>query len=272
MRRDLARDGDAELAGRADRLEALARRDVRDVEAGAGERRELDVAGDHRALAHVGPAREAEPGRGPPFVHDALTYECGVLLVDDDGQAEHRGVLEGAAHEVAVRDRLAVVGDRDDSLRLHRADLGELDALEALRDGADREDTDDAGLAGASHDERDGRRVVRDGVRVRHRADGREAAGGRGARAARDRLLVLEAGLPEVRVQVHEPRGDDEARRLDDFGALGGDLLVHLRDHAVLQQDVERLVEVARGVDDAPAPEEDRLAAHSSSPLAPMRR
>ena len=51
---------------------------------------------------------------------------------------------------------------------------------------------------------------------------------------------------------------------------FGGDLLVHLRDDAVPQEDVERLVEVARRVDDASAAQE-RRARLGSSLIRPLR-
>ena len=215
---------------------------------------------------------EAEARGGPALVHDAAAHEGRVLLVDDDGKVEHRGVLERAAHEHAVRDGLAVVGDGDDALGLHRADLGELDALEALRDGADREDADERRSPGcAGRRTRPSARRRATGMRVRHRADGREAARGRGARAGRDRLLVLEARLAEVRVQVDEARRDDEARGVDDLGPLRRAIFSStFATTPSLQEDVERLVEVARRVDDAAAPEED--GASLIVPLAPIRR
>ena len=48
--------------------------------------------------------------------------------------------------------------------------------------------------------------AVVDGVGVGHRAHRREPARGRGARAGRDRLLVLAAGLAQVGVEVDEAR------------------------------------------------------------------
>ena len=55
--------------------------------------------------------------------------------------------------------------------------------------------------------------VVGDRVGVRHRRDGREPADRGGARARLDRLLVLEAGLAQVRVEVDEPGREHQARR-----------------------------------------------------------
>jgi hypothetical protein len=135
MRRHLAADRGVRRAGAADRGEAVADGDVRDVEPRLRQGRELDVAGDHGRLGDGGPAGEAEARRGPPLVHLAAPDEVRVLLVDDDREVEHRGVLEGTPHQVGVHDGLPVVGDRDDPLGLHQADLGEGDALLPLRDG-----------------------------------------------------------------------------------------------------------------------------------------
>ena len=64
----------------------------------------------------------------------------------------------------------------------------------------------------------DDARVV-DRARVRHAADVDEAAGGRGAKAARDVFLSFGARLAQVRVQVDEAREQPRPWPLDDAHA-----------------------------------------------------
>jgi hypothetical protein len=62
---------------------------------------------------------------------------------------------------------------------------------------------------------------------------------------------VLLTRLTQVRVQVDEAGGGDEAGGVDDLDVRSFDLLVDAGDRAVLDQDVERGVELLRGIDDA---------------------
>jgi hypothetical protein len=85
----------------------------------------------------------------------------------------------------------------------------------------------------------------------------REAACGRRGQAAPDVLLVLLAGLAEVRVEVHERGHDEEALAVDDARALGPPDLVGRRagadprELAVLDHHVDDGIEIAGGIDGA---------------------
>src|SRR5262249_35249998 len=85
---------------------------------------------------------------------------------------------------------------------------------------------------------------------------------GRGcARARRHGLLVLVARLPQMRVEVDEARGEDQAARIDPLG-VGGYLR---REAAVGDRDVAHLVR-AGGRDGHPSLFEDDALAHTDSP------
>src|SRR5439155_11466166 len=105
----------------------------------------------------------------------------------------------------------------------------------------------------------DGTGVV-DGLRVRHAADGGEAAGRRGAGAGLHGLLVLVAGLAEVDVNVDQAGTHDLAGRVEDLGALPGgplDVPAGLRDQPVLHQHVLDGVDAVRRIDHATVPDEE---------------
>ena len=98
----------------------------------AAESGEEDVAHDDHFLAGAGPAGQAEHGAPVALVHDALADEAVVLAMVEDGELEHAGVLEGAAHELVVLHAMAVVGERDDAGAGHRADGREFLAGDGL--------------------------------------------------------------------------------------------------------------------------------------------
>ena len=81
-----------------------------------------------------------------------------------------------------------------------------------------------------------------------------EAARDSGSRAGRNRFFVLLSGLPQMHVDVDQPRRDDPAGlHLEHVGAVERQRLPNLRDTAILDEDVERAVAAARGVYDASA-------------------
>jgi len=186
--------------------------------------------------------------------------------VGDDGQIQRVGVLEGPLHEARVHDGPAVVGETGRARLLEIAELGEHLPLGAPADGGDGVDAGQARLLGLPQDElRDGAVVV-DGVGIGHAGDRGEAAR-HGRRAPRlDGLLVLEARLPQVGVDVDEPRDDELAPDVDyrhsgipllslavvhEIAPRGGDL-------PSLDEDVQHVVDLLRGVDDPSSPEQRR--------------
>ncbi len=208
--------------------------------------REEHVARDDRLLGDRGPARQAELRRHDALVHLGALGEARLLRVLGDDAVERLDVLEGAAHEDRVVDALPVVREHPHAGRGvgHRAELGELLAREPDGDGAHGVHVDPARVAPETPHLLDDARGVRDRGRVRHRVHGREAARRRGAGAGRDRLGVLAPRLAQVGVQVDQPGQGDEARRVDDDGAVvvrgarGADR-GELGDHAVREDEVD---------------------------------
>ena len=160
-------------------------------------------------------------------------------------------VLHAGAHHAGALDAVPVVGEGDRALHDHVTDLGERLALLADREGADRADVAEAGVAGAVDLVADLGAGVGHRVGVGHRGHVGEAAVGRRAGSGLDGLLVLEAGVAEVHVHVHEAGHEVLAGGVDDAGALGGlEALPHRGDLVAVDEHVTDVVEAHLGVDD----------------------
>ena len=101
------------------------------------------------------------------------------------------------------------------------------------------------------------RRGVDDGIGVRHREDRAVAAGRRGGRAARDRLLVLTAGRAQVDVRVDEGRREHEPVRLDGPVLVCVDPLRDLGDRAAVDPHLEPRVDPFGGIEHAGAADDE---------------
>jgi hypothetical protein len=104
----------------AQRFERGFAREVREVDAAAGERRQLHVAARHDGLGRGRDAAQAEPGRDAALVHHAFAAQRQVLLVAHDREPEVTRVLERAAHDGGAHDRPAVVRRAAGARRLER--------------------------------------------------------------------------------------------------------------------------------------------------------
>ena len=280
VRRHLGGDADPLLFGAPDQLHRPARRHVAQVDVPAGELRQQDIALHHDFLGGRGDPLETEPRGHESLVHDATRGEGGLLTVVRDRDLEGPRVFERGAHEVARRDRPAVVRHGDRAGADHLAEFGETLPPLPDGDGANGIDAGEPGARRLAHDEPDRGLIVGDRIGVGHGADGAEASRGRGAGARGDRLDVLVAGLPQMDVQVHQPGSDHMAPHVAHLGAVrGAEPGLHRGDLAVLDEDVRRLVEAATRVDHPPAREQQRphhsvprLAASASSGRPPARR
>lgn len=92
-------------------------------------------------------------------------------------------------------------------------------------------------------------RVVDDGLRVRHAAHRREAAVGRGARAGGDVLLLLQAGLAQMHVHVHQAGHHYLAAQVAFHALRHGQAVAHFHDAPVAHQHLARLVQAHLRVD-----------------------
>lgn len=151
------------------------------------------------------------------------------------------------------------------------ADLDERLPLEPLRDRGRGEDVAESGLLAERADLEDDGQVVGHRLGVRHRAHGRVPTGGGRAGPRLDRLLVLESRLPEVGVEVDEPRRDDEAAAVQDLGAGRPDPFADRSDQRVLEQDVRLGVVPRRRVDEPAAAQEEPAHQRSASPAPRIR-
>ena len=93
--------------------------------------------------------------------------------------------------------------------------------------------------------------MIVDRLGVGHTGDAREASRSRGAGSTGDRLLVLEAGLAQVDVHVHEARRDDAAGGVHALGAVGVEARPELFDFSVDNAHIELIINAIRRVYDA---------------------
>ncbi len=194
-------------------------RHVGDVDRGAGEIGEGDVARDHDLLGRRRDPPEPEVRRHEALVHHAALAERGVLGVRDDRATERLRVLERPAEEGRVHHRPPVVGVRDAAGLGQLPELRQLPPREPARHRADGVHAHDAPGPRLREDVvRHGAGVV-DRLRVGHARDRGEPARRRRPGAARDRLLVLLPRLPEVDVDVDESGGDHPPPGVDRLGA-----------------------------------------------------
>ncbi len=202
------------------------------MDAGAGEPRQRDVAGDHGLLGRGRHARDPEPAGPCALVHGAVARQAGVLAVLGQDEPEPLGVVEGAAHERAVLDPGAVVGEERDAERSQLAERRQRVTGPADGDSAGDGDLGGGGPAQvedlADHPGRVDRRLG-----IGHRHDGRVATERGGAGAGLDRLGLLAPGLAQVRVQVDQAGPDEAAAGVEHGGALRRVDRVVGRDHGV---------------------------------------
>jgi hypothetical protein len=217
VRRDLGRHTEPFVLRAAHEVDRASARQVAQVQAAAGHARDRQIARDGDLLGLAGTAGEAERGRREPFVHLSALDERRVLGVvgDHDLHAERLGVGEGVPQDPRRRHRVAVVAEHAHARVDHLAHLGERLTGESFRDRADREHLTQSRRRREIADLVDDRGVIGHRLGVRHRGDGGVPTERRGARAGLDRLLVLEAGFAQVRVQVDEPRRHHRAVAVD---------------------------------------------------------
>src|SRR5262249_34345981 len=94
------------------------------------------------------------------------------------------------------------------------------------------------------------RRVVIDRVGIRHATDRGESASHSRARSRFDGLLVFEARLAQMHMQVNEARSNDQSRGVKSFNTICPDIFVNHCDFAVLNQEITASFKSLRGVND----------------------
>ena len=255
VRRRLGGDRQAARLRAAHELHGTRRGEVQEVEARPGGGGEDAVTSDDDVLGRARPSRDPEPARPVALVHVPAAGEAGVLRVlRDHRPGEGRRVLECRTHHTRRVDAGPVVREDPHAERVQLPHRRELAPLAPLRDRARGADV--AARPGPSGEHcRDHGRVVVWGRRVRHGDDRGEAAERRGAGTGLDGLGVLHARLPEVHVQIDEPRRDHAPRGVED--TVAGEAGIDGGDPAVRDEHVR--VTLAVLVDDTAAPEHERV-------------
>ena len=166
----------------------------------------------------------------------------------DDG-VELVGVVHDAAHHAGVLDAVAVVGEHGRAVGVHVAHVGEHLALQVFGAGAGHHDAALPHGRGAGLHVFHGHGVVDHRARVRPGAHRGETTVGRRTGTRGDVLLLLLARIAEVHVHVHEAGSDDLAGKIALDALLHGEVVSHLHDLAVADEDVGHFVQADLGVD-----------------------
>ena len=251
VRRDFAGDAQAHLFREANIFERAGGGHVRDVQAGASERGEFDIASGANGFGLRGNAFQAEANGARAFAHDAAGEERRIFAVINHRQTERIAIIHHLAHEAGGGDGLAVVADGDDSGVFHGGDFREGFAFAADGGCADGPNADAARGGGAFDDSAGDGGIVIHRMGIGHAADGGEAAASGGARAGFDGLGHFLAGLAQVAVQVNESRRDDHAGGVENFCVGRGEIRADLGDASGVEEDILRGVGFARGIEDA---------------------
>src|SRR5581483_3430914 len=154
------------------------------------------------------------------------------------------------AHKLVVLHAAAIGGDSDAARALERSGGGDLLALLPGSDAPGGINPDDGIAVGDILDELDRAGVVRHRHGVGHADDGGETAGGGGARAARDGLLVRLAGLAEVDVNIDQAGAGDEAGGIDLAGAFFVGGAERFDEDAVADENIAVAIAAGGGIDE----------------------
>ena len=161
-----------------------------------------------------------------------------------------RGVFQDPAHDLARRNRHAVIAQSDGSGLAQQREVGQLLPLLAKRRGGDRPDPSAAGGGRLLEHEPGHRRLVIDRIGVGHAGDGTEATCGCRACARGNRLRLLAPGFAEVHVDIDEARGDEQVCGFDLLGVSRHQISTDLGDQTTGQAHVQPLfIELRCGVD-----------------------
>ena len=109
MRGDLGRDRQTFGLCLADRVHRAAGTDMSDMHPSAGEARQGNIAGDHDIFGDAWDAANSQAHRGRPLIHAASAREVQVFFMHTDRHVKHQAVFQGAAHQVGIHNRAAVV-------------------------------------------------------------------------------------------------------------------------------------------------------------------
>ena len=250
MRGNLAGNRQALLLRGTNHIKTYGGGDVLNMQRASRQLAHHDVARDLKLFALRRPAEQTKTRGDDAFVDLASTDQAFVLAVAHEHLAEHLAVIHDAAHHAGFLDTAAVISEGDSAASHHVPHLGDDFALEALAHGSGGIDAALAHLGGAGDHVADHDAVVGNGVGVRHGAYAGEAALDSSARAACDIFLVLETGLAQMHVHVHQAGNKVFAGQVANLGALDLDVLGDASNLIAFDQDVDDSVELDGRIDD----------------------
>ncbi len=238
-----------------------------------GEDRE--VPGDSGLFGRGRPAAEPEDRRDEAVIRLRAIGLGRVFGVVDERQPERPRIGERAPEQRRGADARSVVGEADDTRIRQLAQRCQCLAATPRGDRPVRQRPHRRTCrAGSGADTGQDRRIVERRRRVRHQADGREAAVSRRRQPRSDRLGVLVAGLPEMGVEVDEARSDDDPVLVDTLGV--GAVQPHDQfEDPVSDDDVARPLAARRRVDEPGAADVEvghSAAARDSGSAVPASR
>ena len=200
-------------------------------------RRQQRVAGDNQLLRTAGNSLQAKRLGDLPGMQGAAGGERHLLAVVNKRQACGLRTPQRLAHESRLLNAAPVVGERNGPGGLHCCGVGQFPPLASKGDGGRLQHAHNApGLIPrddiAEHVHRINRRC-----RVGHRENGGETAGGGGARAGGNILLVRLARFAQVYMQVEESRAQHQPLQIHHLDC-GRCEPRPVRDHAVLDKNI----------------------------------
>ena len=224
---------------------------MRYVQAGVGNvHGELHVALHNRRFRSRRHAAQSQAERTRPRVHAAILGHARVFGVLHHRKIQLSAENQRLAHDAVIEDGLAIVGRRNRSGGLQRAEVGERSALAGAGRGRNGKHIDDRAAFRLTKPFDPLHRIDHRN-RVRHGADRGKSTGGSGGRARRDRLFVHLSGLAQVHVQIDKAGSDDESTSIEflvrtalDFVGSGD-----FGDATIFQQHVHRRVDARHRVD-----------------------
>ena len=97
MRRNFARDRQSQLLGATNCVERPGRRDMRDMNRGAGKFCQHAIANHVHVLGRGGHSAQSQDERPAPFVHHPASAQGNVLAVVHHGQSQTRAHIPSLA-------------------------------------------------------------------------------------------------------------------------------------------------------------------------------
>jgi len=149
VRRDFKSDARFRALAAAHTLQRVRRGKMCDVQAGIGNvHRELNVTFHDRSFGSRGHAAQPETERTRAGVHGAVLGHARVFGMLHDREIQLATQNQRLAHNGVFEDGLAIIGNRDCSGGLQRAQIGEGSALARSRRGCDGKHVDDRAALG----------------------------------------------------------------------------------------------------------------------------